>query len=168
MNKILLGICFASFAVLVGACSDSTGDSCNGVCADPAYHCDPVFNVKRLSGRAYSECEENIVRYIDDLQECNDICLGETIYNEKEIHLSYFDFNHWYCNLSAKGKKNETCSIKYVGSTFDALQRTVGYCDMDHIVSDGAIKHFVCESGDTVSVNEGLRRKEALEGSSVR
>lgn len=165
-NRFLLILCAAFLSILCEACSDSE-DSCQGICADPAYRCAPILDVSKASEKDYSDCEKDILSDVDSLQVCNELCQDGDVKDVGQIRLSNFDSNQWYCIVKNGNKEDSKCDLKHIGRTFDNMQSLLNACNTASLVKDGVIGYYRCEDGDSVSVAEGLRRKKTLEESQL-
>ena len=154
---------FASFwAIQQTACTYGCGSSdCPEDLVDPSLLCDPVFDVERLTGTDYSDCEKNLVDDLKFLSKCNEYCSDENVLSKYEREYSYFEKEQWFCNDPSP---YERCGNYVINGKMNDVGSAINVCPLDHIKADGVIVGYKCFNGESVSVEEGERRHKELYG----
>lgn len=154
-KRLFLGFFASLWSVQHIACAYGTDEPCEGPCADPSLYCTPVFDVEKLSGNEYSECEQELADTLKFLSDCNESCAKEKFYNQSKREDSFFENEQMYCNDPSP---YEGCGDYSVNGKMNNVYSVINNCPMDHIKAEGAMTSYKCGDGEIVSIEEGERR----------
>jgi hypothetical protein len=147
----------SSFALQAFACTYGSPDEpCRSDCYDPSLDCKPKYDYEKLSGNDYSECELSLAESLKYMSECKGSTPCKNSKAEPEDWLITATEPTWVC----LDEKPSDCSYETLNAKQMFADSVEWNCSLDHLKSDSSLVGYLCGSNETVSVEEGERRRQ--------